>query len=326
MDKLPRTDCLLAAVLTPINAALAPDADLLELHCRMLRAKGCDGFALFGTTGEGPEFSVADRTTTLDRLLAGGIDPGRIVVSITALALPDVVTLAHHALDRDVAGLLLMPPCIFRSGVTEEGTFRFFSAAVEAIGRADPRLYLYHFPDICGAPVTAPVIRRLEERYPGRIAGVKDSGGDFDFTAALLRRFSHLSIFTGSEMHLPQALAAGARGTICGLANVMPVLLRTMISWPTEFERREILPHLLAADSVLSRGPFPVSAKAVIAEVSGEPGWRRVVPPLAEFPMIERQRLVADFRCWEAKLPATLQSFPTVRGNADPKVVAIRSA
>ena len=119
-----------------------------------------------------------------------------------------------------------MPPCVYRVGITEEGTFRFYSAVIEETARADMRLYLYHFPDISGVPVTPRVIRRLDERYPGMIAGVKDSGGDLDFTEGLLRRFSHLSIFTGTEIHVPQAIANGARGTICGLANVMPRLMR----------------------------------------------------------------------------------------------------
>jgi 4-hydroxy-tetrahydrodipicolinate synthase len=47
-----------------------------------------------------------------------------------------------------------MPPCVYRNGVSDE-TFRFF-AAIEEIGRQDLRLYLYHFPDICGARVTLP--------------------------------------------------------------------------------------------------------------------------------------------------------------------------
>ena len=57
-------------------------------------------------------------------------------------------------------------------------------------------------------PITPTVVRRLDERYPGTIAGVKDSGGDLDFTEELIRRFSHLSIFTGSEIHLPELVAA----------------------------------------------------------------------------------------------------------------------
>src|SRR5262245_53545623 len=177
---------------------------------------GCDGVTLFGTTGEGAEFSVADRTATLERVIAAGIPAERIIVSVGALSIPDIVALARHAVDHKVDGVLLMPPCVYRGGITEDGTFRFYASIIDAIARTDLRLYLYHFPDICGVPITPGVVRRLDERYSGSIVGIKDSGGDLDFTEALLRRFSHLSVLTGTETHVPQLLASGGRGTICG--------------------------------------------------------------------------------------------------------------
>ncbi len=193
-------------------------------------ADGCDGVTLFGTTGEGAEFAVADRQMTLEQVTAGGLDPSRIIVSVGALSIPDIVALSTHALDQHVAGLLLMPPCVYRGGITEDGTFRFYATVIDRIARPDLRLYLYHFPDISGVPITPNVVRRLDERYPGQIAGVKDSSGDLDCTEALLRRFSHLTIYTGSEIHVPQVLASGGAGTICGLANVMPRLMRAMFA------------------------------------------------------------------------------------------------
>jgi len=306
---LPQSDCLLVAAATPLTPDFHPDAAMLGEHIAMLRRAGCDGVALFGTTGEGTEFSVEDRMATLDRLAQAGVEPGRLVVSIGALAIPDIVRLAHHALDHGVDSLLLMPPCVYRGGITEDGTFRFYATVIDRVARSDLRLCLYHFPDICGVPVTPRVIRRLDEAYPSQISGVKDSGGDVDFTEALVRRFSHLAIYTGSETHLPQALAAGARGTICGLGNAMPRLMRALFDAPTAFDRRRLIPVLLAGDSILSRSPFPASVKTILATASGQPGWSRVLPPMAEVNMPERDWLVKDFMCWEAGLPPEWRSF-----------------
>lgn len=275
----------------------------------MLMEQGCNGVALFGTTGEGAEFSVDDRIATLKDLAISTVDPDRLVVSVGALAIPDVVKLADNATNLGVHGVLLMPPCVYRSGIDESGTFRYFATVIERIGRSDLRLYLYHFPDISGVPITPQVVRRLDERYPGIIAGVKDSGGDIDYTLDLVRRFSHLSIFTGSENHLPELLTVGARGTICGLANVMPRLLREMIDCATAFDRRALLPHLLACDTILSRRPFIPSAKAIVADIMCDPEWRRVLPPMTEILAIERQRMVADFAKWDAGLPTEVQSL-----------------
>lgn len=323
MDGLPATDCLVVAVTTPVTQAFEPDGARLRERCAALLAQGCDGVTLFGTTGEGAEFSLDHRMSCLETV-AAAIAPARIIVSAGALPIPDIVRLSRHALDQKAAGILLMPPCVYRGGITEDGTFRFYANVIDRIGRDDLKLILYHFPDISGIPVTPNVVRRLDERYPGLIAGVKDSGGDLDFTEALLRRFSHMSIFTGTEIHVPQAMASGARGTICGLANVMPRLLRAMFDLPSAFERRKLLPHILAGDNILSRKPFIASVKAVIADAAGDPHWRRVVPPMAGLPMLEEQRMIADFRRWEAALPASWRSFSGADATDDSNIVAWR--
>lgn len=321
---LPPTNCLMVALATPIDARLRPDHARLAARAKRLVAEGCDGVALFGTTGEGAEFSVADRTAALEAVIAAGVDPGRLIVSAGAMSIADAADLARHATDQDVDGILLMPPCVFREGITEDGTFRFFRAVIERVERPDLRLYLYHFPDISGVPVTPEVIRRLDERYPGTIAGVKDSGGDSDYTQALATRFSHLSIFTGTEIHLPELLATGMRGTICGMANVMPRLMRAMVDLPTAYDRRQLLPHLFAADAILSRRPFIVSAKAVLAGTLEDDAWRRVLPPLAEMPVFESRRMVSDFVRWDAGLPRDLQSL-SHKTPRPPNVVPIGS-
>lgn len=325
MTGLPDTNCLCVAIATPLTPDYHPDAPRLVAHAEWLRETGADGFALFGTTGEGAELSVADRTGTLEAVIAAGMDPRRIVVSVGALAIPDVVALSEHAMACGVDGVMLMPPPMFRSGLTEESIFRFYATVIDRIGDDALRLYLYHFPDICGAPITPQVIRRLSERYGRIVAGVKDSGGDLGFTRDLVRRFSHLSIFTGSEPHLPELLGTGLRGTICGMANVMPRLLRQMVDAPTAFDRRAMLPDLLRADAILSRRPFVAMAKATIADRLDDPEWRRVIPPLPEVPLLERQLLAADFRAWDAGLPPAQQSLSPRHAPVD-NIVDLRRA
>lgn len=314
MTGLPGSNALIAAIATPLDADLRPDARLLAEGCSRLMAAGCDGIALFGTTGEGPAFAAEDRRLALEGLLAAGIVPPRLIVSVGALALPDVVGLAAHATARGVAGVLLMPPCLYRTGIGEDGLFRFYATVIERVARDDLRLFLYHFPDISGIPLTPRLVERLCERYPRIIAGLKDSGGDLHFTEDLLRRFSHLRIFTGTETHIPAVLAGAGAGALCGLANVIPGLLRQMIDAATPEERSRHLPMVQAVDGALSRGPFLPALKAVIADQTGEVAWRRVVPPMAELPLADEQRLLADVRKLAATLPtAPLPAQPATR-------------
>jgi 4-hydroxy-tetrahydrodipicolinate synthase len=57
---------LWTAVLTPLDPDLHCDHAKLAAHCRDLLARGCDGVAPFGTTGEGPSFTAAERIAATD--------------------------------------------------------------------------------------------------------------------------------------------------------------------------------------------------------------------------------------------------------------------
>ena len=96
---------LWTAVLTPIDKAYRCDVARLAAHCRHLFDQGCDGVALFGTTGEGPAFGAADRRRVLDELLAAGLPADRLIVSASTASLPDSIDLARQATRAGVAGV-----------------------------------------------------------------------------------------------------------------------------------------------------------------------------------------------------------------------------
>ena len=83
---------------------------------------------------------------------------------------------------------------------------------------------------------------------------------------------------------------------------------------------------MISGDNILSRRPFIASVKAVIADATGIDAWARLVPPMVELPLRERQWMLQDFRQWEAGLPATWRSLYRAPDDADAKIVAIRRA
>ena len=286
---------LWTATLTPVDATYRCDVGRLHAHCQHLIEQGCDGIALFGTTGEGPAFAATERMRVLEGLLAAGFPRERLIVSASAAALPDSVELARQATKARVAGVLLMPPFLFRDGIGDEGVFRFYAALIDRIGDPALRALLYHIPGVSGVAVRPPVIRRLIERYPGNIVGIKDSGGDWSYTEELLRRFSSLAVFTGTEIHIHLALQQHGAGTICGLGNVIAPLLSRLFAAANITERRRFLPAIQRADSIMSRGAFIACLKAWIAAETGDPVWSRPLPPMAPLPAVDAARLAADF-------------------------------
>ncbi len=294
--------------MTPIDSAYRCDVPRLMAHCRRLFDQGCDGVALFGTTGEGPAFGAADRRRVLDELLADGLPPERLIVSASTASLSDSIDLARQATRAGVAGVLLMPPFLFREGIGDEGIFRYYVALIDALAEPGLRALLYHIPSVSGVPVRPPVIRRLVDRYPGNVVGIKDSGGDWAYTEDLLRRFSQLAIFTGNEVHIHLTLQHHGAGTICGLGNVIAALLRRVFDAPGITERRRLMPLIQRADSLMSRGPFIACMKAWLAADTGNSEWLRVLPPMAPLPGLEANRLADDFRRFLDEMNREFQS------------------
>ena len=296
---------LFVAIATPIGAHDAPDLARLAARAVALLAQGCDGIALFGTTGEGPAFAVAERQAGLEALLAAGIPPDRLVVSASATAPADALALTRHAQAAGVHDVLLTP-AFFHKGVDDEGLFRFYAGLIERAGGAPLRLILYHIPSVTGIGLGLDLIGRLAAAFPGVVVGVKDSGFDWAFTRSLLERFPGLEILTGEESHLPQALALGGAGTICGMANFMAPLLRRLIDSRDPAATKVLLEPLVAVGRAIERaGSFHQGLRALVADQTGEPAWLRCLPPMSPLAEDRRRALVAEFHRLEpASVPA----------------------
>jgi len=286
---------LICAAATPLRSDLSCDRELLLRHCRAMLARGCDGIALFGTTGEGPCLSVDDRRAGLELLLEAGLAPACLIVGTASASLADAVALTRDAGASGVARVLLMPPFFLRDAATEEGVFRFYAEVIE---RAGPglRLLLYNFPAISGVTLSTALVGRLRAAFGEAVHGIKDSGGDWQQTAAYLEAFPQLAVYTGTEVHARRAIVLGAAGTVCGLANVIPEGMRRFLDAAGE-EAEHWHGLIEAVDDALCTGPFLPACKAAIGLASGAADWRRVTPPLEgldEQAVAQLQRALRD--------------------------------
>ena len=267
---------LWCAMLTPLNATGGVDRGMLIAHARSLLGRDVDGVAPFGTTGEGQSFSVAERQAGIDALLAGGIPGERVMAATGCAALPETVTLTRHGVAAGCAACLVLPP-FFWKDATDEGLFAWYAHVIEAVGDARLRVYLYHIPQVSGTPLSVDLVARLAAAFPGVVAGVKDSAGNWEYTQALLARVPQLAILVGHEPHLPRLLRAGGAGTICGVANVFPALVQALLSpdvTPADEQR------VVTFVEIAFRQPFLAAFKAILAEQTHNPAWCAVRAPL----------------------------------------------
>jgi 4-hydroxy-tetrahydrodipicolinate synthase len=294
---------VLSPVVTPFDRQLRPDGERLIKHCRWLLEQGV-GLAVFGTNSEANSMSVAEKLALLDQLIAAGIPPSRMMPGTGTSAIPDTVELTRHAVQLGCAGVLMLPPFYYK-GVSDEGLFRSYAEVIERVGDSRLRIFLYHIPPVAQVPISLPLIERLLKAYPGTIAGVKDSSGDWANTSAMLEQFQPhgFDVFAGSEAFLLRTLRGGGMGCITAAANVNPgPIARLARSWQQP-DADDQLAALNAVRAVFQQFPMIPALKAAIAHYSDDSAWATVRPPLVELDHAQRTSLVQALQAIDFAMP-----------------------
>jgi 4-hydroxy-tetrahydrodipicolinate synthase len=264
-------------VLTPFDAAYRPALGRYVKHCRWLREQSV-GLAIFGTNSEANSLALSEKRSLLDALLEAGVEPSALMPGTGACALPDAIELTRHAVRSGSMGVLVLPPFYYK-GVVDDRL----------------RMYLYHIPPVSQVPLSLDLIDRLLDRYPGQVAGVKDSGGDWNNTAAMIERFAPrgFKVYAGSEAFLLQTLRAGGVGCITATGNVNPGPIVALQQRWQEADADARQAGLNATRNVFGKFPMIPAMKAAIAWKSGDPAWATVRPPLVELNAEQRTALQA---------------------------------
>ncbi|MEO7888225.1 dihydrodipicolinate synthase family protein [Polaromonas sp.] len=268
------------ALLTPLNADLSIDHAKFATHCKQLIASGCPGVTAFGTTGEGPSFSLAERKEAIDQLIKNGIAAAQIMVSTSCAALPETLELTRHAVKAGVHGCLMLPP-FFLKGVSDQGIIDCYRYVIDGMAGTPFKLYLYHIPQVTGVPLSHHVISTLKKQYPDTIVGIKDSACNTEHSVGLANAFmKDITVYVGFEPDLPEMGRRGSTGAISGLANFMPRLVKRLVTEPdaaaTPAERERVV-ELIGLLSPYSLMP---ALKGIMAMLSGDKTWLRVRAPL----------------------------------------------
>lgn len=268
------------ALLTPLRADLSIDHDKFAAHAKTLTDRGCPGVTPFGTTGEGPSFSMAERKEAIEQLTKNGIPASQIMVSTSCAALPETLELTRHAVNAGVHGCLVLPPFFFK-GVSDQGIIDSYRYVIDGMAGTPFRLYLYHIPQATGVALSHHVIATLKKMYPQTIVGIKDSACTTSHSVALAEAFmKDLTVYVGFEPDLPEMGRRGSTGAISGLANFMPRAVSRLVTQPdapaTPAERKRVI-RLIGLLNSYSLMP---ALKAIMAILSGDQGWLRVRAPL----------------------------------------------
>ncbi len=285
---------VIAAAATPLAEDLSIDLDGLVAHCaHLLGEGGCDGINLLGTTGEATSFSLDQRLGAMRAVAASGLDLSRFMVGTGAAALDEAVALTAAAKDLGFAGALLLPPFYYK-GIDDDSLVAYVATVIERVGASGLALYLYHFPANSGVPYPPQVVKRLRDRFPDTLVGVKDSSGDVEgYAAGLARELPGFAVFPSAEASLGRAGELGFAGCISATANVTGPYAAAAWRGGDKASVDVGLAEAVRIRAEIARFPLVASVKQALALVTGRKGWARLMPPLGSLSATEAGALEA---------------------------------
>jgi len=276
-----------AAALTPLKPDSTPDIEPVPAFLAFLADRGCHGALIFGTTGEGPSFSSAEREKVWQAALrVRETHPDfRLLAGTGTPSLQETIDLTKTAFDLGYDGVVALPPYYFRTA-GDEGLFRWFEGVIQKAVPSDGYLLGYHFPNVAGIGFSMDLLKRLKDAFTVQFAGIKDSSHDPALASELGKTFGkELAVFTGTDSYFSMALQNKAAGCITAPANLISPGLRAIYN---AFSRDEDLSETQACVTeqrhVLEKYmPFPPALKALLSRRHNFPRWP-VRPPLVEMP------------------------------------------
>lgn len=287
------TTGVVCAALTPLDDNGEPCVALLVDHCARLLTAGCSGIVLLGTTGEANSFTVEERKIILEAVIGGGIPASHLIVGTGCCALGDCATLTRHALASGAARCLVLPPFYYKN-VSDEGVVEAYARTIEAVDDDRLRLYFYNIPQMSGVEIGERVVAPVAARYPGIVAGIKDSAGDWPATETLCTRFGKtIDVLVGSERFLVAGVAAGASGCVTATANAFAEIICELYERIGDSAAAALQHRVSAARAVFEGYPMIAALKEFEARRSGDARWRNVRPPLAKLPRADADALAA---------------------------------
>lgn len=233
---MPGFSGVIPPVVTPLLSHDQLDVEAVDRIAEHLMDGGVSGLFVLGTTGEGPSVNYQIRYEMVERTCDAAQERVPVLVGVTDSCLSESLALAEHAAGCGASAIVAAAPFYFEVGQPALETW-FRKLADES----PLPVMLYNMPGCVGVTLSLGIVDVLSH-HPN-VAGIKDSGGDMTYFSTLCERYkdrSDFDIFMGPEERLAEAVALGAKGGVCGGANLLPIVYTRLYSAAVRGDSAEI--------------------------------------------------------------------------------------
>ena len=211
----------MTAMVTPFrNGAL--DEDRLKKNAQFQIANGIDALVPVGTTGESPTLDFKEHERVIEVTIAASAGKVPVIAGTGANATAEALELHAFAKKAGANACLSVNP--YYNKPTQEGLYRHFMTLADKV---DLPIVLYNIPGRTGITMTPQTVARLR-KHPN-IVGIKEATGSLDM-ASEIRSLCDIAIVSGDDSLTLPMMAIGASGVISVASNLVPNLIKKMVS------------------------------------------------------------------------------------------------
>ena len=201
---------------TPFGADGQLDQGALRANIARWNETGLGGYVALGSNGEAPLLDASESIAVI-RTVREAMAPGMALIAGAGReSTRETITACQAAADAGAEAVLVITPWFYDRAMTGDVLCRHF----EAVADASPvPVLLYNMPANTG--VNMPVSTVAELAPHPNIAGIKDSAGNIDQLAAIIRATADdFVVMVGNTGAFLPGMLLGATGGILALANV----------------------------------------------------------------------------------------------------------
>lgn len=289
-----RLGTILTAMITPFDARGNVDGNEAARLASWLVERGNDGLVIAGSTGEGMTLDADERRALLTAVREATAGTATMIANVGTNDVRSTIRGGKEAQDAGADALLVVVPPYAKP--TQGGMLEFFGAVADATTLP---VIVYNIPGRTAANMLPATLLELNRRH-GNVVGVKESSGDLEQIATIVRdRPAGFTVWSGDDYLFLPSLAIGADGVVGVSSHLCSQEYRAMVDSFSHGDVKNaafIHNSLLALTSALFTVTNPIGIKWAMSELGFKVG--RCRPPLDELPpaLAERLRpLVASY-------------------------------
>ena len=269
-----------AASISILNEDLSLNVAKTITHCEKIIDEGCHGVAVFGSTGQSQLISVSEKIKLLNELSKKN-HSNNYIIGTGLNSLVETINFLKVAISLKFKKFLIMPPAFYKYG--HEDVINFYTLLIEAV--SDCEIILYNFKKLSGYQFDIETIKKLVEKFPKQIIGIKDSTANI-FEELKLDNFS---VMLGSESLLLKGLEIGCSGIITATCNVNAKLARKVYDDFMSGKKQTVNQKLCEVRNIFEKNNVISSLHSYL--LKNDSIYKNLLPPLSLLSQKETQEL-----------------------------------